>query len=517
MLDNGLELLLGSHVQEQTFLTSDFEARPRLLGRIPGPEGSKRAAAVTSLPGLGRLDEILRDLESQGIAFQWGVDINAVRFSSGKRQVAPASESGGIARRASIWPLFHKQGYTLQVHQPQRFDDNLHRLCFALEQRFGCLVGANAYLTPAGTQGLAPHFDDVEIFVCQTDGRKRWKIYAPPPGWQLANQHSRDLEEAELGPPTMEVLLQPGDVLYMPRGTVHQAAAQSAASSHITLSTYQRWSTLDLASGAIREALNAVTGEVRPAAPLCQGLPLGFLVGNQSAASSIAPLTARILRGFADALDGGQGMMKKPATSQGRTRRRQKSKPPSWVSAAVDTLAIDFFQNRLPPPAHLSAAWPRGSRPSSSTDLLTRRGPPGLCRIAAAPPDPAEAPPAGPRSVMLLHCMRNRRDRHMVNSRRQPQLPIAFPSTWTPTLERIFGNDAKPVRVSTLADDMGAGGPNLEEAMRLAEVLWTEGVISCARECETEKVPKRQRQEGPVPTQRAARKRGRKDTNSARS
>lgn len=40
-----------------------------------------------------------------------------------------------------------------QVHQPQRFSDELWRLLAALEARLGCLVGSNAYLTPAGTQG----------------------------------------------------------------------------------------------------------------------------------------------------------------------------------------------------------------------------------------------------------------------------------------------------------------------------------------------------------------------------
>jgi len=40
-----------------------------------------------------------------------------------------------------------------QVHQPQRFSDELWRLLAALEGQLGCLVGCNAYLTPAGTQG----------------------------------------------------------------------------------------------------------------------------------------------------------------------------------------------------------------------------------------------------------------------------------------------------------------------------------------------------------------------------
>jgi len=33
-----------------------------------------------------------------------------------------------------------------------------------MEDKFGCLVGANAYLTPPNSQGLAPHWDDVEVW-----------------------------------------------------------------------------------------------------------------------------------------------------------------------------------------------------------------------------------------------------------------------------------------------------------------------------------------------------------------
>lgn len=47
--------------------------------------------------------------------------------------------------------------------------------------------------------------------------------------------------------PTSSVL-QVGDVLYLPRGTVHQAVAQTEDSSHLTLSSYQRW-TLGAGSG----------------------------------------------------------------------------------------------------------------------------------------------------------------------------------------------------------------------------------------------------------------------------
>ena len=63
----------------------------------------------------------------------------------------------------------------------------------------------------AGTQGLAPHYDDVEIWVCQTEGSKRWRLYAPLMGLQLPSTPSPDLtpeQLAELGAPVMDVTLQ---------------------------------------------------------------------------------------------------------------------------------------------------------------------------------------------------------------------------------------------------------------------------------------------------------------------
>ena len=37
----------------------------------------------------------------------------------------------------------------------------------------------NRYLTPAGTQGFAPHYDDIEAFILQLEGKKHWRLYSP--------------------------------------------------------------------------------------------------------------------------------------------------------------------------------------------------------------------------------------------------------------------------------------------------------------------------------------------------
>lgn len=46
-----------------------------------------------------------------------------------------------------------------------------------LQEWFGCVVGSNIYITPSNAQGFAPHYDDVDVFIIQVEGRKLWKLY----------------------------------------------------------------------------------------------------------------------------------------------------------------------------------------------------------------------------------------------------------------------------------------------------------------------------------------------------
>lgn len=61
----------------------------------------------------------------------------------------------------------------------QTYFPRIHTLNASLQEYFSCFVGANLYLTPPDSQGFAPHYDDIEAFVLQIEGKKLWKIYAP--------------------------------------------------------------------------------------------------------------------------------------------------------------------------------------------------------------------------------------------------------------------------------------------------------------------------------------------------
>ncbi|GGL48968.1 cupin domain-containing protein [Planomonospora parontospora] len=115
-------------------------------------------------------------------------------------------------------------------------------LCDELSAFFGVRVHANAYLTPADAQGFPTHFDTHDVVLLQLAGAKNWRVQPPPV--QLPTPAMHDGSAAPTGPVT-EVLLRSGELLYIPRGFVHQGIATDAASVHLTLGiTPYPWSWL---------------------------------------------------------------------------------------------------------------------------------------------------------------------------------------------------------------------------------------------------------------------------------
>jgi lysine-specific demethylase/histidyl-hydroxylase NO66 len=82
-------------------------------------------------------------------------------------------------------------------------------------------------LTPAGTQGFAPHYDDIEAFVLQLEGKKKWKVYKPRSKDEfLPRFSSQNFTQADLDEPLIDIVLEAGDLLYFPRGYIHQVCLQ---------------------------------------------------------------------------------------------------------------------------------------------------------------------------------------------------------------------------------------------------------------------------------------------------
>jgi hypothetical protein len=135
----------------------------------------------------------------------------------------------------------YADGYTLVLNNLQRRSRGVSLLVRAMELGLRQPVGANAYLTPANARGLAPHFDDHDVFVLQVDGEKTWHVHPAQRELPLRDEHVHVGAEV-IGPEVATFRLRPGELLYLPRGWIHHAHTDNGSSLHLTLgvSAYRR-------------------------------------------------------------------------------------------------------------------------------------------------------------------------------------------------------------------------------------------------------------------------------------
>ncbi|CAH2008944.1 unnamed protein product [Acanthoscelides obtectus] len=213
-----------------------------------------------------RLDDIFREFP-----LQYTKNVDVVTFENGVKEVH--NEEGRVVP-AALYD-YYLNGCSIRVLNPHTYDQRVYAVLAALQEYFGCMAGANVYLTPPGSQGFAPHYDDIEAFVIQLEGRKHWKLYKPKGSGVLARYSSPNLKYEELGKPFMEVTLNAGDMLYFPRGTIHEGRTdEDSHSFHITISVYQHNSYADLLENVLPDALKKAAQEN---IEFRQGLPLNFL------------------------------------------------------------------------------------------------------------------------------------------------------------------------------------------------------------------------------------------------
>eukprot|EP00794_Sanderia_malayensis_P020471 gene20471-22487_t len=215
------------------------------------------------------LDSILREN-----IVKFGENLDVTTYKDGQRETP---NPPGRAYSSVVWDFY------------KSFSESMWKLTSILQEYFGVFVGANIYLTPPGSQGFSPHYDDIEAFILQLEGRKHWKLYSPRNITEsLPRYSSENFTQDEVGEPILDKILEPGDCLYFPRGFIHQAkTTDDAHSLHITLSVYQKNTWGDFLERLIPVALQTAIDED---VEFRKGLPIGYMnhvgVSNSDKATS---------------------------------------------------------------------------------------------------------------------------------------------------------------------------------------------------------------------------------------
>ena len=226
----------------------------------------------------GRFDDLLSTRDVERLITETGIREPAFRLVKAGETVSGytsdlswrPSPFTGVAEVHRVLEEFER-GATIVLQGLHHLWLPLARYCRHLEAWFGHPVQANAYYTPAGSQGLPVHHDTHEVISLQVAGSKRWLVYEPVLELPLKNQRYRSAL-GEPGEPMLDVTLRAGDTLYLPRGWLHQALTSDEDSLHITVGiNVRRWidearAELDVAESelAFRQTIDAAEAPELP-------------------------------------------------------------------------------------------------------------------------------------------------------------------------------------------------------------------------------------------------------------
>ncbi|MDH6132943.1 hypothetical protein P3T37_002329 [Kitasatospora sp. MAA4] len=312
------------------FLAEYFNKKPLLrTGALAG--------RLEGLPSVRQLDDILA-LETTPPSY--------LRVTKGGKGVPSSAYTRTVARGAAlaeavnpqkVYELF-RSGGTVTWNALNHVLPSARRLAQPFTEALACEAEVVLFATPARTEGFSPHRDSIDVYVVQVDGTKTWRVWDTPqvrPG----DEGSYTLEE--LGDPVLEVTLTPGDVLYVPHGTPHAAAARSELSVHLSVGVKpRRWRDL------VKETVAALVEDDEFHAFPCLG------DGRHETASAELAGRLRVLTERLAGLDAAAETRRLAALGRagGAAGKREFAR-----LAAVDAVAADTLVRRSAMPVQIGA------------------------------------------------------------------------------------------------------------------------------------------------------------------
>ena len=224
-------------IAPETFFRDSWEKSPAIIAR--GAEG--HYAGLFSLRDLDQLIAFSRPKFADRSGFESAPPTRPtyVRGLLADQPLMTPVANPGIADLRRVYD----QGQSVVLMGLQQRWPSVARLCRNLEAEFHCPVHANLYLTPPGSQGFAAHYDPHDVFILQLEGVKHWRLFDRTELLPLATD-----KVVPPAPPlgaARDVRLQPGDLLYLPRGHVHDAHTNDKFSLHLTIGiNVYRWADL---------------------------------------------------------------------------------------------------------------------------------------------------------------------------------------------------------------------------------------------------------------------------------
>eukprot|EP01084_Bolivina_argentea_P203469 347520_1 len=166
---------------------------------------------------------------------------------------------------AAAFGYLLSQGYSLRFFETESFSNVTKHFVSYFENETGNKARSNLYYTPKHSKAFSIHHDVDDIFILQVNGQKHWTLYGHAHNYctkvpALVNKSinlcesrvvssfdnpdyrvniSKYITQLEANNDLMEWTIEKGDLLYLPRGQLHEANNEfDKGSVHISLGIY---------------------------------------------------------------------------------------------------------------------------------------------------------------------------------------------------------------------------------------------------------------------------------------
>lgn len=130
-----------------------------------------------------------------------------------------------------------RRGASLVANDIDTLTPELAAFAATLEGAVNGKAQANLYCSRRERQAFGSHFDTHDVYAVHIAGEKVWRLYETRMDNPIAHprfkSYGQEWHDKNRGAVKAEVLMRPGDLLYIPRGQYHDAVAMSDGTIHI--------------------------------------------------------------------------------------------------------------------------------------------------------------------------------------------------------------------------------------------------------------------------------------------
>jgi ribosomal protein L16 Arg81 hydroxylase len=181
------------------------------------------------------------------------IDVNYLNFFQGGKTVDLSdARVYKVVQRRKIEFVDHRvlqrhleQGAACVLEGLDILEPAVNELASVLDRAHAAtFCNATAFFSQRGNEAYRGHVDTDDVLVIHVAGEKLWRLYRRQPPRRV---NLNEMTEAQMGPLDAEIVMRPGDVLYLRSFTPHRVETLSPCSLHVSFDLCDRQPNIEMA------------------------------------------------------------------------------------------------------------------------------------------------------------------------------------------------------------------------------------------------------------------------------